>query len=193
MDNRKAKIGSEKMDTSYSEIMNAVIRKGSITIYSDTDKEIQRRVIAHNEQMKKNREERKRLQNFEYFYTTVDVIFSLVVLIITFRYAVDNLEKTFIFMALQLFSLIMFAGAKKNFWVATGVQALLVGYNLLYFLLLAANIFMSYSLEKQRHELSSRQCYPDFYDIQVSYSKGETPQGYEIVPQSDISMGCLLL
>ncbi len=124
--------------------------------------------------------------------TIVDIVFSLVVLILTFRYAVDNLEKTFIFMALQLFSLIMFAGAKKNFWIATGVQALLVGYNLLYFLLLTANIFMSHSLEERRRELSSRQCYPDFYDIQVSYSKGETPQGYEIAPQSDISMGSLL-
>lgn len=180
------------MDTPYSEIMNSIIRKGSVTIYSDTDGEIQRRVMAHNEQMKKNREDRKELQKLEYLYPTVNILFSLAVLIITFRYAVDNWEKIFIFMSLQVFSLIMFAGAKKNFWAATGLEALLVGYNLLYFLLLTFNIFLSNTIENRRKELSSRQCYPDFYDIQVSYSNGETPQGYEIVPQGELSMGSLL-
>lgn len=69
--------GSERMDTPYSEIMNSIIRKGSVTIYSDTDGEIQRRVMAHNKQMKKNREDRKELQKLEYLYPTVNILFHL--------------------------------------------------------------------------------------------------------------------
>lgn len=159
-----------------SEIIANAKEKGFVTIYSDTDERVAVSVEAYNREMGECRVKRKRINELEMGYVTLNPLLAVCI-------GAGNAEVVFakpvlalILLAVFAIGFVIFALAKKNYYAATAFVVPLIFLDPLYAILLAADIVLAVWHALSDGKLKHRQGYPAFMDIQITYDRNPEPK-----------------
>ncbi|MDE7361636.1 MAG: hypothetical protein K2N38_06865 [Oscillospiraceae bacterium] len=148
--------------------------RGTLTVYTDTDPELEREVKEYNKMMSDCRFKMKRVRELEFAYFILDIVVVVGLMIID-PYTTNYHQLSEIVSAAVL---IIFAAAflyftviKKNLVIPTAVSVLLLLLDIRFAILTAADVILAVWHTMALSRLKKVDGYPTFSDITVKYER----------------------
>ena len=156
-------------------IPDEVIKKGSITIYDDSDTKIIKEIDEYNKCMLDCRIKMNHMDETKFGYNVLNPL-------IIFVLCLGGLIKGFSHPVLAIVLLVVypiifinFALIKKDFVVSTIATALFLILDWKFLILLIADIVLLWMYSNMNNQIKNQPTYPVFNDIQVRYKRGRRP------------------
>lgn len=157
-------------------IPDEAVKKGYITIYLDTDREIVSAVDEYNDHLGKCRIKMKYIQEIEFGYMILNPLIILCLIVASpeniFR---DSVAIPIILLLVYAAVYVAFALVKKNYIISTIFMALLIFLDIKFGIVLAADIILTILHKKFSEPLKAEPGYPNFADIRITYERRNSP------------------
>jgi hypothetical protein len=151
-------------------IPDEIIKKGSIVIYNDSDREIIKDIDEYNKHMGDCRIKMKRADEIKFGYTVLNPLIS-VVLAAQAVSASSHPILAIILLAVYFTIFVIFTLYKCNLVVSTIAVVFLLILDLRFAILLIADIILLVMHNYLENPLKSESSYPVFSDINIRYER----------------------
>lgn len=154
--------------------LNEARTSGELTVYTDTDPELEREVTEYNKMMSGCRKKMKRVSELESGYFILNPVVVAGVLLAD-PYTTNNIQMgnlgpnlvLIIFAAVFIYFMII----KKNLVIPTAVSVLLLSLDIKFAILTAADVILAVWHAMLLSRLKKIEGYPRFLDIFIKYER----------------------
>lgn len=155
-------------------IPKEAIESGIITVLTDTDIEVINAINTYNNRMANCRITKKHLDEIGFAFNILNPLVIVGMIAGTastvFRWPLIGI----IILAVYSILFITFSLSDKHYIISTIASSLLLVLDLLFIILLLANIVISIMYHKMNEPLKSEEDYPIFKNIKICYEKSST-------------------
>lgn len=157
------------------ELPEDVLKKGRITVYKDTPFELVKAAEEYNRYLEECRRKSRFVEEIEFGYLVMNLILVLCLTALFADSVVENPLVSVPIILLNIFAYIYFSVIRRNFLFSTICTALFVIINLLFFILLTADLIFCFMHRHITEELKKEPAYPAFAELQIHYDRRSTP------------------
>lgn len=154
---------------------NEAIKKGILTVYPDTDKEVVKAVEDYNKRMGDFRLKRKKLREILFAYNITNPLIAFCFIASEIEVVFENPVLNILIIAVYAAVFLHFAIIKDNLAVCTAVSSLLLIIDLRLTILLVLNIVLWLLYRRINNRLKIEHGFPLFLDVQIRYADPVKP------------------
>ena len=170
------------------ELPEEALRKGRITIYNDTPREIVLAAEEYREHVDKCRKRSAFVEEIEFGYLVMNILLGLVLTALCAERAAEMLYASLPIMLLNIFAYIFFGVIKRNLLFCTLCMALFITLSPLFIIVVIADFVLFFMHKHITDWLKTEPGYPAFAHFQVHYVRGNKPDDDEEEKEDDNSV-----
>lgn len=147
------------------------IKNGSITIYTDTDPEVERAAAEYNKLMTSCRRQMKIVKEVEF---ALSILNPLVIVCMYAGSAETVWQRPVLALILLLINAVVFVAfvlVRKNFIITTAASAVMMVLDIRFAILAAADIVLLVIYMALNKKMKSKPGYPSFVNVRIDYKR----------------------